>query len=94
MQLSDRLAELRRERGLTLRELRSRIAEVTDNAPSISYSSNWNEDRRPPRSTHCLGLRSPMTSLSKICSRQLTIMTGRLTRNTHPACSRLHENAD
>ncbi len=39
MNLQDRLAELRRERGLTLRQLRDRIAERTDERLSISYLS-------------------------------------------------------
>lgn len=48
MLLSDRLAELRRERGLTLRELRTRIAEVTDNPPSISYLSELERGQATP----------------------------------------------
>lgn len=39
MKLRDRLAELRRERGLTLRELRDRISERTGEKLSISYLS-------------------------------------------------------
>ena len=39
MRLRDRLAELRREHGLTLRELRDRITERTGERLSISYLS-------------------------------------------------------
>ncbi len=39
MQLRDRLAELRRERGLTLRALRERVLERTGAVLSISYLS-------------------------------------------------------
>jgi transcriptional regulator with XRE-family HTH domain len=39
MRLSDRLRELRKERGLTLRELRDRIEERTGGKLSISYLS-------------------------------------------------------
>lgn len=39
MKLRDRLAELRQEHGLTLREVRDRIEERTGVKPSISYLS-------------------------------------------------------
>jgi XRE family transcriptional regulator, regulator of sulfur utilization len=39
MRLNDRLRELRKERGLTLRELRDRIEERTGGKLSISYLS-------------------------------------------------------
>lgn len=48
MQLSDRLAELRQERGFTLRELRTRIDEVDGSPPSISYLSELERGQATP----------------------------------------------
>ncbi len=52
MRLRDRLAELRRESGLTLRELRDRIEQHTGDRLSISYLSELERaDTTPPLDT-------------------------------------------
>ena len=52
MKLNERLAELRRESGLTLRELRDRIAGRTGDRVSVSYLSELERtDSVPPMDT-------------------------------------------
>jgi transcriptional regulator with XRE-family HTH domain len=48
MKLNDRLRELRKERGLTLRELRDRIEERTGEKLSISYLSELERKEAVP----------------------------------------------
>lgn len=48
MKLNDRLAELRRERGLTLRDLRERVEQRTGEKLSISYLSELERTETMP----------------------------------------------